>query len=89
MKRVNPRKRPANGQDVDRAFKRGRDKGIEETMIIVLYTLKDKFNAADTELTEFFNAFAYTVDSINKGYITEKDLQTVMKDEYDMSFVMR
>ena len=38
---------------------------------------------------EFFEAITYTVDSINKGYITEKDLQTVIKEDYDMEFVLK
>ena len=88
-KKVNPRKIPKSQADVDKAYERGKTEGAKSSIIIMMYALKDKFNASDEQLTEFFNAITYTVDSINKGYITEKDLQTVIKEDYDMEFVMK
>ena len=88
-KKTNPRKIPKTQADVDKAYDRGRTDGAKSTVIIMMYALKDKFNASDEQLTEFFEAITYTVDSINKGYITEKDLQTVIKEDYDMEFVLK
>ena len=88
-KKVNPRKIPKTQADVDRAYERGKTEGAKSSIIIMMYAMKDKFGATDAELAEFFNAITYTVESINKGYITEKELQTVMKEDYDMSFVLK
>jgi isopropylmalate/homocitrate/citramalate synthase len=88
-KKINPRKIPKTQADVDRAYERGKADGAKSSIIIMMYAMKDKFGASDEELSEFFSAITYTVDSINKGYITEKDLQTVIKEEYDLEFVMK
>ena len=88
-KKVNPLKIPKTQADVDRAYERGKTEGAKSSIIIMMYAMKDKFGATDEELAEFFNAITYTVESINKGYITEKELQTVMKEDYDMSFVLK
>ena len=88
-KKTNPRRVPKTQADVDKAYERGRTDGAKSSIIIMMYAMKDKFGASDEQLTEFFEAITYTVDSINKGYITEKDLQTVIKEDYDMSFVLK
>lgn len=82
MSKTNPRRIPRTQADVDRALEQGRDEGINGALTIMLYTLMDKFGAGDDELKEFAEAFSYTVDSIEKGYITEADLRKVVKDEY-------
>lgn len=88
-KKTNPRRVPKTQADVDKAYDRGREEGAKSSIIIMMYAMKDKLGATDEQLTEFFDAITYTVDSINKGYITEKDLQTVIKEDYDMSFVLK
>ena len=88
-KKTNPRRVPKTQADVDKAYERGRTDGAKSSIIIMMYAMKDKFGASDEELTQFFEAMTYIVDSINKGYITEKDLQTVIKEDYDMSFVLK
>ena len=82
MSKTNPRRIPRTQADVDRAREQGRDEGINGALILVLYTMMDKFNAGDEELKQFADAFSYTVDSIEKGYITEADLRKVVKEEY-------
>ena len=88
-KTCNPRKVPKTQADVDKAYKRGMNDGLQGALTIMLYTLKDKFGTDDAELTEFANAFNYTVDGINKGYISEADLRGVIKDEYGTTVVMK
>ena len=85
----NPRKIPRTQADVDKAYKRGMNDGLQGALTIMLYTLKDKFGSEDTDLKEFADAFNYTVDGINKGYVSEKDLQSVIKDEYGTTVVMK
>ena len=81
-RKKSPRSIPRTQQDVDRAYKRGRDDGVKLCLTLVLFTLQDKFGADDAQLTEFSGAFHYTYDSINKNYIKGSDLQRVMKEEY-------
>lgn len=80
--KVNPRNRPKSEADVKRAYERGQKEGINGALTIFLYTLMDKFGADDAQLKDFADAFSYTVDSIEKGYITEADLRKVVKEEY-------
>ena len=78
----NPRKVPRSQADVDKAYQRGQDDGTRGALTIMLYTLQDKFGADEEQLREFSKAFNYTLDSMMKGYIKEKDLVAVLKDEY-------
>lgn len=82
MSKTNPRRIPRTQADVDRAHERGRDEGINGALTLMLYTLMDKFGADDAQLREFADAFCYTIDSINRGYITDADLRKVVKEEY-------
>lgn len=88
-KKINPRKRPASYADVMRAYQEGFDKGITGALSIMLYTLQDKFAADESQLQEFADAFNYTLDSLNRGFITQKDLEAVLKDEYGTTIVMK
>ena len=85
----NPRRIPRTQADVEKAYKRGMTDGLQGALTIMLYTLKDKFGSEDAELQEFADAFNYTVDGINKGYVSEKDLQSVIRDEYGTTVVMK
>lgn len=85
----NPRKIPRTQADVEKAYKRGMNDGLQGALTIMLYTLKDKFGSDDADLKEFADAFNYTVDGINKGYVSEKDLQSVIRDEYGTMVVMK
>ena len=78
----NPRRIPRTQADVDKAYKRGMTDGLQGALTIMLYTLKDKFGTGDEELQQFADAFNYTVDSINKGYVSEADLRMVVRAEY-------
>ena len=81
--KTNPRRIPRTQADVERAYKAGMDVGTELCLTLVLFTLQDKFGAGDEELTKFSDAFHYTLDSLDKGYITEADLRKVLMDEYN------
>lgn len=83
--KVNPRSRPATAVDVKRAKEDGFAEGICGALTIMLYTLMDKFGASDEELKEFADAFNYTLDGINRGYVKIKDLERVIKEDYGVS----
>lgn len=78
----NPRRIPRSQADVDKALERGKEIGSKGALAIMLYTLKDKFGADDAQLKEFADAFNYTLDSVAKGYVKEKDLESVLLEEY-------
>ena len=80
--KVNPKKVPRSEADVIKARTLGYNEGIRGSLTIMLYTLKNDFAYTDEQLTAFADAFNYTVDSINRGYIKEQDLKTVIRDEY-------
>ena len=80
--KTNPRRIPRTQADVEKAYELGKMAGTELCLTLVLFTLQDKFGAGDAELTEFSDAFHYTLDSLDKGYITEADIKKVLKDEY-------
>lgn len=81
-KKTNSTKIPRTEQDVKRAYQRGFQDAIDASLVLILYTLKDKFGATDDEIKEFSHAYNYIVDSVNKGYVTQADLKTVVKEEY-------
>ena len=81
-KKKNPRSIPRTQQDVDRAYDKGLIDGTKSALTILLYVLKDNFGADDNQIQEFSDAFNYTIDSIDKGYVTETDLAALVKEEY-------
>lgn len=83
-KRINPRSRPASQADVKQAF----NAGIKTTLNLVCYVLKEKMAFTDEQLADFNKHFNSHLDSINRGYISEDDLRTVMADEYDLTVEM-
>lgn len=85
----NPRRLPRTQADVEKAYKRGMNDGLQGALTIMLYVMRDKFSADDSQLEAFADAFNYTVDSINRGYISTKDLQTVIKDEYGTTILVK
>lgn len=92
-KKTNPRNIPRSQADVDKAYERGyadaEKKWQTSSLILVLYTLLDKFGANDEELKQFSDAFNYVLDSLNRGYIKDSDLQAVIKEEYGTEIVER
>ena len=81
-KKKSPKSIPRTQQDVDRAYDKGLLDGSVGALTIMLYVLKDKFDAEDEQLQEFSDAFNNTADGMAKGYITQADLKTVIKEEY-------
>jgi hypothetical protein len=80
--KTNPRKIPRTQADVDRAYEKGKCEGINGALVLFLYTMLDKFGAGDDELKQFSEAFNYTLNSVERGYVTGADLRRVVKEEY-------
>lgn len=84
-KRVNPRRQPAPQADVNRAKNNATDEAIKRICYLMLYILIEKHNAPYEDIKQLAQEVNYYADSIVKGYITWKDIERVVVDEYDVS----
>lgn len=51
---------------------------------LMLYILIDKHQAPREDIKQFAEEFNYYADSIKQGYITWKDIEHVVKEEYEV-----
>lgn len=81
MAKTNPRRQPATQADVDKAWKDGMLKGIDNAIIIFLTVLVDKFNGAD-HIADVWQEINKLSEEIKEGRVSFADLKTVLKEEY-------
>lgn len=79
-KKTNPRRRPASKQEVKQAFQ----DGIERTLQIVCFVLKEKSGFTDEQLAKFNKDFDRYLESINNGDISESELRAAMLTDYNL-----
>lgn len=84
-KKPNPRKRPVNMADVERAAKKVRDEAIRYTSVIFLSVLCDKENADAEIIQRVWNEVNELSDSISQGYVSVSDLADTLKKEYGIN----
>lgn len=84
-KKVNPRKRPATGADVEKAKKDATNEAIKRILYLVLYILIEKHDAPYEDIQQLASEANYYADSITKGYVSWKDIERVVVDEYKVS----
>jgi hypothetical protein len=84
-KKPNPRKRPANMADVERATKKVRDEAIRYTSVIFLSVLCDKENADKEIIQRVWYEVNELSDSISKGYVSISDLRNTLLNEYEIN----
>jgi hypothetical protein len=84
-KKPNPRKRPANMADVERATKKVRDEAIRYTSVIFLSVLCDKENADKEIIQRVWYEVNELSDSISKGYVSLSDLRNTLLNEYEIN----
>lgn len=84
-KKVNPSKRPATCADVERAKRDATNQAIKRILYLVLYVLIDKHGAPYEDIQQFSQEINYYADSITKGYVSWKDIERVVVDEYEVS----
>lgn len=84
-KKVNPRRRPANGSDVERAKRSATNEAIKRTLYLILYILIEKHEAPYEDIQQLASEVNYYADSITKGYVSWKDIERVVVYEYDVS----
>lgn len=80
--RVNPRRRPANQADVERAKDKATDDAIRTVLYMLLYVLVDKHNATKEEIQIIQDELNYVADSVSRGYIKWRDIKAMLEDEY-------
>ena len=85
MKKVNPRRKPANGSDVERAKRNATNEAIKRILYLILYILIEKHEAPYEDIQQLASEVNYYADSITKGYVSWKDIERVVIEEYKVS----
>lgn len=83
-KRVNPNKRPVTQADVNRAKRDATNEAIKRVCYLILYILIEKHGATYEDIQQLAEEVNYYADSITRGYVTWKDIERVVVDEYDV-----
>ena len=83
-KKVNPRRKPATHADVEKAKSQASSEAIRKILYLVLYILIDKHDAPREDIHQLADEVNYYADSISRGYITWKDVERVVRDEYEV-----
>ena len=63
------------------------NKGIKDsvyTMIVIVAYVLCRYNYKAKRIKQIINSITDVDDSINKGYITHKDIEDIMLEEYDI-----
>ena len=83
-KKINPRRRPATQEDLKRVKNEATSEGIKRTFYLVLYVLIEKHGASYEDIRKLADEINYYADSIIRNYVTWKDIEHVVVDEYDV-----
>ena len=83
-RRVNPRRKPASQADINRAKSRATSEAIKRICYLMLYILIEKHNAPYEDIQKLAEEVNYYADSITKGYVSWKDIEHVVVEEYDV-----
>ena len=81
-KKINPRRRPATMQDVERAKRAAQEEAITNAMAIFFTVLIDKGHAGPERLRRIWRDVNELSDAIIKGYVSVGDLRETLKREY-------
>lgn len=86
-KRVNPRRRPANMADVERAKTQAQQEAVRVAWSIFMTVLYDKEHAEIGDVQRVWQEVNELSDSVAKGYVNVDDLCDTLKHEYDIKLV--
>ena len=81
-KKINPRRRPATMQDVERAKRAAQEEAVTNAMAIFFTVLIDKGHAGPERLRRIWRDVNELSDSIIKGYVNVSDLRNTLKQDY-------
>ena len=83
MSKINPRRKPATQEDVNRAWGEGVIEGIRCMEAIVLNCLCDKY-ADQVNVGQFWDDLNKLSESFAEGRFTISDIRNMLKDEYQI-----
>lgn len=78
--KTNPRRIPRSQADVDAA----REDGVLMGLTLFLWVMAERGKAPVDELRCIWDMMQDTLDSIARKYITWKDLETTLREEYEI-----
>ncbi len=81
MKKVNPRRKPTNQADIQKAKKTATVNAIRSAWVIMFTCLHDKEGWGKIRLKRLWNEVEELSDSVIKGYVSINDLMRTLKDE--------
>lgn len=81
-KKVNPRRKPATMADVERAKAKAMVDSLRLAEVLIFTVLLDKQGFDADRLLDVWHQVGDLSDSVNKGIVSIRDLETVLKEEY-------
>lgn len=57
--------------------------------MLVLYVLVDKHDAPRDDIQQLANEVNYMADSVSKGYVSWRDIEHVLLEEYEIEIDLR
>ena len=84
IKKINPKKKPTTGAGIIKAKKQATSEAMERVLMLVLYVLVDKHNAPKEDIQQLANEVNYMADSVSKGYVSWRDIEHVLLEEYEI-----
>lgn len=79
--KTNPRRRPASGEDVTRAWKKGVLDGCSNASAIFLTVLVDKFDGED-KVADVWKEIVKLSEEVNERRVSVADLRQTLREEY-------
>lgn len=87
MAKTDKNRRPSKIQrterDCIREYNRGRREGFRKMLVLMLWVLKSDVGLTDEQLDTLGERMKSTAESLREGYITYRDMETAMHDEFD------
>lgn len=81
MKKINPRRRPVNKADVQKAKKEAVLEAAHFALAIMFTCLHDKEGWGKIRLKRLWHEVEELSDSVTKGYVTINDLRRTLEEE--------
>lgn len=85
--KINPRKRPANQADVERAKKEAMSIATDYALCIFFTVLRDKEGYGIKRLQRLYSHINTLSQAIEQGYVSLPDLKRTLKEEAGIEFV--
>ena len=82
--KVNPRRKPATEENVNKAYKRGRNEAIEFALAISCLSVYDVFNPSQEQMQVFLDKHTANVEANLRGEIKYAEVIETLKEEYDL-----